>query len=142
MKIYFAGSIRGGRDDKELYTQIVAELKKYGSVLTEHVGHKFVSDLEGKISEEEIFNRDMSWLKESQVVVAEITTPSLGVGYELSQAEFFKKPVLCLYRNVADKKISAMIAGNSYFSLCEYKDIGDIKNIFTKFFNDLGLKDD
>lgn len=36
--IYFAGSIRAGRKDAALYARIVAVLKKYGTVLTEHVG--------------------------------------------------------------------------------------------------------
>ena len=38
MKIYFAGSIRGGRDDAEIYSQIIEFLQGYGQVLTEHVG--------------------------------------------------------------------------------------------------------
>ena len=37
IKIYFAGSIRGGREDKILYSQIIENLKKYGTVLTEHI---------------------------------------------------------------------------------------------------------
>lgn len=36
--IYFAGSIRAGRSDANLYAKILKELKKYGTVLTEHVG--------------------------------------------------------------------------------------------------------
>ncbi|MEZ4526596.1 MAG: hypothetical protein R2941_11810 [Desulfobacterales bacterium] len=38
MKIYFAGSIRGGRDDVEIYRKLIAFLKSFGQVLTEHVG--------------------------------------------------------------------------------------------------------
>ena len=38
MKIYFAGSIRGGRDDQELYSAMIEELQTYGEVLTEHIG--------------------------------------------------------------------------------------------------------
>ena len=37
-KIYFAGSIRAGRNDAHLYAKILAVLKTYGTVLTEHVG--------------------------------------------------------------------------------------------------------
>ena len=40
MKIYFAGSIRGGRDEEENYLKIIKHLAKYGDVLTEHVGLK------------------------------------------------------------------------------------------------------
>ena len=42
MKIYFAGSIRGGRDDVGLYEQIIEILNSYGEVLTE-VGNKNIS---------------------------------------------------------------------------------------------------
>ena len=44
MKIYFAGSIRGGRNDKELYSQIIRHIQKYGEVLTEHIGNEFLSN--------------------------------------------------------------------------------------------------
>ena len=37
-KIYFAGSIRGGRQDQVLYEKLVDALKTYGKVFTEHVG--------------------------------------------------------------------------------------------------------
>ena len=39
MFIYFAGSIRAGRGDAQLYYKLVEMLKKYGTVLTEHVGN-------------------------------------------------------------------------------------------------------
>ena len=42
MKIYFAGAIRGGRSDQNLYFEIINYLKKYGEVLTEHVGDKSI----------------------------------------------------------------------------------------------------
>ena len=38
MKIYFAGSIRAGRDDQELYQRLIQSLQYHGQVLTEHVG--------------------------------------------------------------------------------------------------------
>ncbi len=43
MKIYFAGSICGGRDDKELYLEIIKKLTSFGTVLAEHVGDKNLS---------------------------------------------------------------------------------------------------
>ena len=38
MKIYFCGSIRGGRENAALYHRMIEFLKGYGPVLTEHVG--------------------------------------------------------------------------------------------------------
>jgi len=135
MKIYFAGSIRGGRDDKEIYLQIINHLGKYGKVLTEHVGDKNLSILgeDGK-TEDYIFNRDMAWVKESDVIVAEVTQPSLGVGYELGMGESLGKKVYCLYRPQEGKKLSAMIGGNKYFIITEYKTLEDAKKLIDGFF--------
>ena len=44
MNIYFCGSIRAGRDDAALYTRLIEQLKKYGKVLTEHVGDSALLD--------------------------------------------------------------------------------------------------
>ncbi len=131
MKIYFAGSIRGGRDDQELYFSIIKELENFGTVLTEHIGDKELSARgESSLTDKEIFERDMAWVRESSVIVAEVTTPSLGVGYELGQSEAMNKKVICLYRESVDKRLSAMISGNAYMKVFKYKTLEDIKSIF------------
>ncbi len=135
MKIYFAGSIRGGRDDQELYFSIINELQKHGAVLTEHIGNKEIGNIgETGLKDVEIFNRDMEWVKESDLIVAEVSTPSLGVGYELGQAEALKKTVLCLYREADDRRLSAMVSGNSYFKIYKYKNLDDVVGIFKNYF--------
>ncbi len=135
MKIYFAGSIRGGRDDKELYNQIIKALSGYGEVLTEHVGDPNLTVFgEDGPTDEYIYKRDMHWLKEADVVIAEVSTPSLGVGYEVAKAETFDKRVLCLYRESEGKRLSAMVAGNQDMQIKNYKSLGDLKNIFGEFF--------
>ena len=84
MKLYFAGAIRGGRQDASTYHAMIAHLQTHGEVLTEHVGSKALSDGgEQDLTDKEIHARDISWLEECDAVVAEVTTPSLGVGYEL-----------------------------------------------------------
>lgn len=136
MKIYFAGSIRGGRDDQELYFDMITDLQKHGTVLTEHIGNKELGSF-GEVSrtDKEIFERDMEWVKEADVIVAEVSTPSLGVGYELGQAEAMGKPILCLYRETEGKRLSAMVAGNEYVLIKKYKTIEDLSGIFTEYFN-------
>ncbi len=131
MKIYFAGSIRGGRADQSLYADIITELQKYGTVLTEHVADKKITSYgENSRSSAEIFERDMSWLRECDMVVAEVTTPSLGVGYEIGTAESLGKKVFCLYRDVEGKSLSAMIAGNTSIINFVYQNLKDIKIFF------------
>ena len=112
MKIYFAGSIRGGRDEENMYFKIIDCLSGFGEVLTEHVGDKNVQKNEEKHSDSYIFERDVSWLKSSDVMVADVTVPSLGVGYEIGLAETLDIPVLCLYNPKNKKTLSAMITGN------------------------------
>ena len=135
MKIYFAGSIRGGRDDQKLYFSIISELQKYGTVLTEHIGNKELTGL-GEVTrtDKEIFERDMEWVREADLIVAEVSTPSLGVGYELGQAEAMNKQVLCLYRETEGKRLSAMVSGNNYFNIKKYKNLEDVILILKDYF--------
>jgi len=137
MKIYFAGSIRGGRKDKDLYALIISELQKYGIVLTEHIGDPNLKETGEDFSEDYIYKRDMNWLRNCDLVVAEVTTPSLGVGYEIGQAEALGKKVVCLYREVTGKSLSAMLSGNSNFQIHKYQTLEDLKIFLADFFKSL-----
>lgn len=137
MHIYFAGSIRGGRDDAELYADLVEHLEQYGEVLTEHVGDEDLSD-EGQEepTDRQIYEKDMDWLRRADVIVAEVTTPSLGVGYELGKAEEAGTDVLCLFREDADVMLSAMVAGNPDLPVVRYNDFMGAKEGIDAFFED------
>ena len=136
MKIYFAGSIRGGRLDQESYLKIIKHLQKYGEVLTEHIGKKSLLDSgERDISEEEIYQRDLSWLKEADVFIAEVSTPSLGIGYEIARAENLGKDILCFY-NLENKNISAMIRGNKNISLKGYNNLEQLYSYIDAYFKE------
>lgn len=130
MKIYFSGSIRGGRGHAEMYASIISELRKYGEVLTEFVGDGTLTQMGSSMPSGEIYSRDVSFLRESDVVVAEVSTPSLGVGYEVAYAESLKLPIICLYREEDGKSLSAMIDGNPNIKVFRYNDISDVVKIF------------
>lgn len=141
MKIYFAGSIRGGRDDRELYRSIIGILAQYGTVLTEHIGDESLcSEGEQNTADSFIFERDMRWVAEADIVVAEVTTPSLGVGYEIGRAEAMSKKILCLYRPTDGRQLSAMIAGNPDIVTALYSSPADIPHILEKFLLTLSAK--
>ena len=133
MKIYFAGSIRGGRDDFALYFAVVEQLKDYGEVLTEHVGNVNLEAIGESGSDKEIHDRDLAWLKTADCLVAEVTTPSLGVGYEIARASDSGKPILCLFRPTDGRTLSAMIAGSSGVIVREYQSPSDLKTILAEF---------
>jgi nucleoside 2-deoxyribosyltransferase len=124
MKVYFAGSIRGGRQDAELYRKVIAALKEKHQVLTEHVGDLSLSTVEDK-GDKAIYEQDTTWLRECDVVVAECTQVSLGVGYELAYAEARGKEVHIFYRP-RETQLSAMLAGNERFHIHRYTDEAEI----------------
>ena len=135
--IYFAGSIRGGRDDFAIYAELIGKLKKFGRVFTEHVGSSDLSADGEAGSPRKIHDRDLDWLKSSDVVVAEVTTPSLGVGYEIGRATEYRKPVLCLFRNGTGRTLSSMISGSPDVVVREYTALEDTDAILDDFFASL-----
>lgn len=136
MKIYFAGSIRGGRDDQSSSAKIIKLLTLHGQVLTEHIGLESLSDQgETGISINDIYRRDTKWIEESDVLVAEVTQPSIGVGYEIGYAESLNKTIICLYRESdTAKRISGMVEGNPNVQIKRYKTIEDLSGYFINIF--------
>ena len=125
-KVYFAGSIRGGRTDAELYKRIIKYIQQEHIVLTEHVGDLSLSKTEGlKDRDVAIYEQDTAWLRESDLVIAACTTPSLGVGYELAYAEAHGIPVHIFY-NKSRANLSAMLTGDKYFQIHPYHNEEDI----------------
>ena len=119
-KIYFAGSIRGGRVDADLYRRIINHIQRTDVVLTEHVGKSDLSLTEqGRERDARIYDQDTAWLRESDVLIGECTCPSLGVGYELAYAEAHGIPCHIFYDSVKTQ-LSAMLTGNPYFHIHPY----------------------
>ena len=135
MKIYFAASIRGGRKDQNKYNELIGFLSSKVEVLTEHVGDSSLGQAgEKDLSDKEIYQRDLEWLESADAVIAEVTNPSLGVGYELGIAEKLGKPVLCLYKDSSDDtKLSAMVSGNQKFRTFLYHDLDQAKEEIVSF---------
>lgn len=120
-KIYFAGSIRGGRVDAALYHRMITFMQKTDTVLTEHVGNLELSALEqGKAQDAAIYDQDTEWLRQAELLIAECTCPSLGVGYELAYAEKLGIPCHIFYDRTKCL-LSAMLTGNPYFHIHPYE---------------------
>ena len=127
--------MRGGRDDVGLYNKIIKYLQQYGEVLTEHVGSKSISDYgETQNNDQHIYHRDLEWLSSADIVVAEVTNPSLGVGFELAKATDKHKKILCLYKIQENKRLSAMIAGCPDVKVQKYLTFNEVKKAIDDFF--------
>jgi hypothetical protein len=138
VKIYFAGSIRGGRDDWSRYQQIIRVLGKYGTVLTEHVGSSELEVTGENLADRFIHDRDLGWLRDTDCLVAEVTTPSLGVGYEIGKATEWSMPVLCLYRRTEGRSLSSMIAGSPRVTVYEYQTDDELPEVIEQWFKESG----
>ncbi|CAO2607491.1 2'-deoxynucleoside 5'-phosphate N-hydrolase 1 [Lemmus lemmus] len=136
--VYFCGSIRGGREDQALYARIVSRLRRYGKVLTEHVAAA-EPDPRGEEAaggDQLIHEQDLAWLRQADVVVAEVTQPSLGVGYELGWAVALGKQILCLFRPQSGRVLSAMIRGaadGSRIQVWDYTE-GEVDAMLDRYF--------
>ena len=112
MNIYFSCSITGGRQDQQVYKTITSFLLSSGHIVpTAHLADANLMELEQATLPEQIFQRDSRWVAECDALVAEVSTPSHGVGYEIALALALKKPVFCCYRK--DVRVSKMLTGNT-----------------------------
>ncbi len=137
MKIYFCGSIRGGRQLATTYEKLITMLSGYGKVLTEHLGSDEIIENKDRIlTDKEIHDRDLQWVRESNVVVADVTVPSLGVGYEIGRAIEMGKPLLCLFNTSSDYTLSAMISGCDEVVNHPYQNTDELAKILDQFFTE------
>jgi nucleoside 2-deoxyribosyltransferase len=113
MNVYFACSITGGRQDELVYQKLVTALQSNGHhVPTALLASPDVMPLEGVVLAADVYARDVRWIAECDFLLAEVSTPSHGVGYEIGYALSLGKKVLCLYRK--GRKVSKMILGNPH----------------------------
>ena len=111
MNIYFACSITGGREFEADYQGIVAALTADGhEIPTSHLAQSDVMENERKLTPQDVYERDVNWIKNCDVLIAEVSAPSHGVGYEIGFALNIGKPVLCLHQK--ERRVSKMITGN------------------------------
>ena len=119
-KVYFACAIRAGGDTSN-YRALLASIKSAsGDILSEIFVNDAIQYGGSPLPEPAIYKRDITMIQEADVIIAEVTNPSLGVGYELGYAESLKKPILCLFDTASERKLSAMILGNPAIEIALY----------------------
>ena len=138
-KIYFACAITAGRDHAHVYPQIVEIIKDSGMhVLSEMFADQSVKSSQGLgikqgMEPHEIWEWDLNWLREADAIIAEVTHPSLGVGYEIAKAHELNKPVLALYCPQPGRRLSSMIKGSPNVEVFEYTDVHETQPAIHKF---------
>ena len=128
MNIYFSGSIYGGRQKLDTYKKLVKDLAKYGTVLNEEVADDNALVKEANVSDKDVFESLVNRLKQADLIFAEVTVPSLGVGYELGYADSQNKRIVCVYDKTVTPKVTTMLRGNEKLKIIPYTDINEITN--------------
>ncbi len=132
MNIYFACSITGGREFEDIYQQIVGALTRDGHTIpTSHLAESESMEKERILTPADVYKRDVNWIKGCDVLIAEVSTPSHGVGYEIGYALSIGKPVLCIYQQ--GRRVSKMITGNPALQAVSYTTVEEAIAIAQSF---------
>ena len=133
MIVYCACPIKGDTKYQESYKDIVR--------IVESMDHTALAQFSSKIpstiflNDKQIYTRDMKWIDGSKIMIAEVSGPSLGVGFEIAYALFVKNiPVLAVY-NEQEQNISSMVSGCNHpnLQLKKYYNQDDLARIIRNF---------
>lgn len=127
MIIYCAGPIRGDVTHQESYKKMIDFVENLGHTVLPEFSDKFISTI--PLTDKQTFKRDLKWIDGSKIMIAEVSGPSLGVGFEIAYAIFQRKlPVLAILSSEV-KDVSAMIIGcdSPLLTIEKYRDEEDMK---------------
>ena len=126
MKIYMSGSIYGGTEKIDTYKKLIEALKNYGEILDDQIADENTIAKEAFQNDEDIYKDLEAKLNIADIIFAEVSIPSLGVGYELGFADKLGKRIIAIYDETYTPKVSTMIRGNKRIKLIPYNDIAEI----------------
>lgn len=135
MNIYFSWSIKWADLAKENYPVIISQLQAYWTVLTEHIW-KLAQWFQMNVADTPkwVFEADKSFIDQSDIVIAEVSAPSLWVWRELAYAQYVRKiPVYCFH--IKDARVSRTILGNTYIKTMEYHSLEELAWYLSKIFS-------
>jgi nucleoside 2-deoxyribosyltransferase len=125
VNIYLACTVRGDRGAVRSLRALADSLEQNGHVvLTRHLLEDDVETAESALTERQVFDRDLRWLTAADVVIADASGSSYGVGFEvgyvLGLSEHSPKRVLVLYQAGRRNYVSRLITGNAHANCVTY----------------------
>jgi 2'-deoxynucleoside 5'-phosphate N-hydrolase len=133
MTIYLACTVRGDRGAVAGLRGLVAALESAGhTVLTKHLLDDNVDGAESALSERAVYERDLQWLEACDMLIADASGSSFGVGFEvgyvLGRSDRAETRVVLLYRADRRDQISRLIVGNAHprCRTLAYRDADDL----------------
>ena len=140
MNIYLACTVRGDRAGVTAARVLCDAAERNGHlVLTKHLLCDEVDAAESSLTERAVFERDLRWLDSAELLIAEASGSSYGVGFEvgyiLGRSAHTAQRVLLLYDAARRPVVSRLIAGNSHpaCTTYAYRDVADLQR-FAKGF--------
>jgi 2'-deoxynucleoside 5'-phosphate N-hydrolase len=141
MKIYFGFTVAGNRSSVEAATKILAVLQSMGhDVLTKHLVQENAWEADRRVAPQEIFARDMNWLAECDLFLAEVSGSSFGLGFETGYLlGATEKKTILFYERSAEQKISLLITGNTHRNciLVPYSRLDELEELIRKWVSPL-----
>jgi 2'-deoxynucleoside 5'-phosphate N-hydrolase len=135
MKIYFGFTVAGDRSSVVAATKIVELLEELGhEVLTRHLIREDAWQVDRFISPQEVYLRDMMWLEQCDLFVAEVSGSSFGLGFETGYLlGATEKKVVLFYRRAVETKISLLITGITHPNcrLVPYSELDEVQDWIT-----------
>ncbi len=135
MNIYFAGSTQLLDKQLKAYRQIIACLRAGAAVVLDTWVVEAMNGRQNQSEPRALLQRERALLQQADAVVAEVATPSLGVGAMLMFAVDQHKPILCLYPDSANEaEISESVKGlsSSLVTTATYND-SSLESALKKF---------
>ena len=140
MNIYLACTVRGDRGAITAARALAVSLECLGhTVLTRHLLADDVETGESALTEREVFERDLRWLDSADLLIAEASGSSYGVGFEvgyvLGRADATGQRVLLFYDAQRRAMVSRLISGNSHprCTTYPYRDAADLLRFVETF---------
>ncbi len=138
MRIYFGFTVAGDRSSIDIARRVVELLESRGhEVLTRHLVDDNAWELDRLITPQQVYERDMKWLEQCDLFIAEVSGSSFGLGYETGYLlGTTAKKVVLLYKRDAEKRISLLITGNTNprCVLLPYTDVAEIETFVSNTF--------
>ena len=119
MVIYLACTVRGDRGAVMALRELATALEAAGhTVLTKHLLDDAVDAAEAALTERAVYERDMSWLETCNLLIADASGSSFGVGFEvgyvLGRADRSGQRVVMIYDESRQHAISRLVVGNAH----------------------------
>ena len=138
MNVYFGFTVAGDRSAIDTARKVVRLLEQLGHrVLTRHLVEENAWEADRRISAQQVYRRNMAWLEQCDLFIAEVSGSSFGLGFEAGYLlGATNKRVILLYRRELEQRVSLLISGNSHgnCTIVPYATVEEVEKFITENF--------